>query len=104
MGRKSYSVLFHVVISVIGLFMMYPILWTMASSLKPDKEIFINASSLIPSTFVWENYLRGWAGFGNYGFDIFFRNSATVALFTILGTIFSTALVSFGFARLRFRY
>ena len=44
--------------------MIYPILWTVASSLKPKTEIFQNVTSLIPSTLMWENYTEGWAASG----------------------------------------
>lgn len=104
MARRAEGVLFHVIVGAIGLFMLYPVLWTLASSLKPDSEIFVNAASLVPSSLEWSNYAKGWAGFGHYGFDIFFRNSLWVALLTIIGTLFSTTLVAFGFARMKFRH
>ena len=104
MAKRAEGVLFHVIVGAIGLFMLYPVLWTLASSLKPDNEIFVNSASLIPSSLEWGNYAKGWAGFGHYGFDIFFRNSLWVSLLTIIGTLFSTTLVAFGFARMKFRH
>ncbi|PZE21640.1 carbohydrate ABC transporter permease [Paenibacillus xerothermodurans] len=102
MSRTLRSVIYHLFVAVLGLFMVYPILWTLASSLKPEHEIFVNASSLIPSTLEWQNYAKGWKGFGTIGFDVFFRNSALVTSMVVTGTLFSSALVAFGFARLQF--
>jgi multiple sugar transport system permease protein len=83
--------------------MIYPILWTVASSLKPEEEIFKNSASLIPSKLEWNNYLQGWAGFGEITFGTFFANSTFVTTFVVIGTLFSSSLVAFGFARLKFR-
>lgn len=96
------SVVFHVLVAAFGLFMIYPILWTFASSVKPENEIFIDAASLIPSQIVWANYANGWEGFGNTGFGVFFKNSLFVTVLIVIGTLFSSTLVAFGFARHRF--
>lgn len=62
------TVVYHFIIASIGFLMIYPILWTIASSLKPEDEIFRNSSSLIPSFLKWENYAQGWEGFGEITF------------------------------------
>jgi len=102
MNPKLQSILFHFLVIVFGIAMIYPILWTLASSLKPREEIFTNAASLIPSSMNWDNYVSGWAGFGKYGFDTFFLNSTIVTSMVVIGTLFSSTLVAFGFARLNF--
>lgn len=102
MESHSRSLVFHVFTILLGVMMIYPILWTFASSLKPESEIFRNAASLIPSSIHWENYVNGWRGFGTTGFNIFFRNSFIVTFLVVIGTIFSSSLVSFGFARRKF--
>lgn len=99
-NRRSF--VFHACIILMAFAMIYPLLWTVASSLKPNAEVFVNASSLIPSSLQWSNYSSGWRGFGNTGFDVFFLNSAIITLLTVAGTLFSSSLTAFGFARLRF--
>jgi multiple sugar transport system permease protein len=104
MKRKySPSFFFHFFIICFGIAMIYPILWSLASSLKPESEIFKNAASLIPSVLEWENYTKGWSGFGDITFGTFFLNSGLVTSMVLVGTLFSTSLVAFGFARLHFR-
>jgi multiple sugar transport system permease protein len=95
---------YHFFVIAFGLLMIYPILWTISSSLKPENEIFKNAASLVPSFLNWDNYAKGWAGFGTIGFDTFFTNSAFVTSMVVIGTLFSSSLVAFGFARLRFHF
>jgi len=100
--RAIRTVLYHGFVIALGWLMIYPLAWTLSSSLKPENEIFGNAVSLIPSRLFWENYALGWAGFGNYGFDRFFVNTMVITLLVLIGTLFSTALVAFGFARVQF--
>jgi multiple sugar transport system permease protein len=61
--------------------------------------------------FRWENYPRALAAMGGdaesdrhrVGFLTFLGNSVTVAVLGVLGTVFSNAIVAYGFARLRWR-
>lgn len=103
MQRKKNAFIYHFFVIVFGFFMIYPILWTFASSLKEEEAIYKDSASLIPSPFDWANYVEGWRGFGNIGFDLFFMNSFFVTSFVVIGTLFSSTLVAFGFARLKFR-
>jgi multiple sugar transport system permease protein len=54
----------YVFISLLGLVMIYLLVWLVASSFKDSSEIFTHASSLIPQQFAIDNYWTGWAGFG----------------------------------------
>ncbi|WP_054706648.1 carbohydrate ABC transporter permease [Bacillus sp. JCM 19041] len=96
--------IYYTFVVLFGFVMLYPILWMVASSLKPQTEIFGNAASLWPSEFRWENYLVGWQGFGRTGFDVYFLNSAFVTTFVVIGAILSSSIVAYGFARLQFRF
>ncbi|WP_018931250.1 carbohydrate ABC transporter permease [Gracilibacillus lacisalsi] len=102
--RMRKTIVYHGFIWLLGFIMIYPILWTIASSLKPESEIFRNAASLIPSEWMWENFTKGWEGFGNLSFSTFFINSTFVTTIVVIGTLFSSTLVAFGFARIQFRF
>ena len=43
-------------ILLLGLVMIYPVLWMIAGSFKTDQEILSGSLNLIPETFRWENY------------------------------------------------
>jgi len=93
---------YHILVFGLGILMVYPLLWMFFSSLKPTNTIFTTAQQLIPSQWTLENYRNGWRGFGKYGFDIFFRNSLFISLTATLGTVLSSAIVAYGFARMQF--
>jgi multiple sugar transport system permease protein len=96
------GVVWYIVVGSIAAFMLYPVVWLVASSLKAPDEIWTNVASLVPSYPRWENYAEGWAGFGGINFSIFFRNSFIHAGFGTLFTVVSSAIVAYGFARVKF--
>jgi multiple sugar transport system permease protein len=104
MKAHAGSALYHLFIIGFGLLMIYPILWMLASSLKPGSEIFTNVASLIPSRLLWENYVVGWKGTGRITFSTFFANSTFITLCVMLGCLLSASLVGFGFARIQFKF
>ncbi|MBM7572672.1 carbohydrate ABC transporter permease [Aquibacillus albus] len=104
MKEKINSITYHTFVILFGFAMLYPIIWLIVSSLKQDSEIFANAASLLITSFEFENYTKGWQGSGGQGFDVFFRNSAFVTTFVVIGTLFSSSLVAFGFARIDFKF
>ena len=50
-----------------------------------------------------QNYPNGWAGFGGISFATFYRNSLFYATLGTLLSVSASALVAYGFARVRFR-
>jgi multiple sugar transport system permease protein len=96
------GIAFHTAVVALGFVMIYPLLWMLASSFKGPSEIWTNVSSLIPREVTLENYVIGWRGFGGVTFTTFFRNSLFVTGISTLATVFSSAVVAYGFARIRF--
>jgi len=96
------SVVYHLCVGLFSLFMIYPLLWLIASSFKPLEEIFMHATSLVPQNFTLANYPAGWAGFGGVTFATFFKNSFILAGIGTAAAVVSSALVAYGFGRLRF--
>lgn len=89
---------------LLGAFIMiYPLLWMLSSSLKPNDIIF-REIGLIPSQVTIENYIRGWEGMSGYSFTIFFKNSFIIVGLSIIGTLISSAMAAYAFARLEFTY
>ncbi len=96
------SVIYHVLVGAFCLVMLYPVLWLFASSLKSPSEIWTNVFSLIPKEIAWQNYVEGWQGFGGITYTTFYLNSFLYAGLGTLFVVFSSALVAYGFARIRF--
>lgn len=101
--RKIQSIIYYILVTIIGIFMIYPLLWMIMSSFKETNTIFLTANSLIPEEFTMENYFTGWKGFAKITFGTFFKNSAVISVTATIGTVISSSLVAFGLSRCRFR-
>jgi multiple sugar transport system permease protein len=99
--RGLRGVAYHGGVILLGLLMIYPVLWMVFSSFKDNTEIF-GTASLWPQQFKLENFVRGWQGVGGVSFAIFFQNSFYYVILATIGTVFSSALVAYGFARIKF--
>ncbi|MGQ9681969.1 MAG: carbohydrate ABC transporter permease [Anaerolineae bacterium] len=95
------SLLRHILLLGGALVMLYPLLWMLSSSFKPQRIIFSDLS-LWPSQFTLENYVRGWNAIG-VPFSHFFVNSMIISSCAVLGTVLSCSLAAFAFARLEFK-
>ena len=96
------KIAYHVIVCGLGLIMIYPLVWMVMSSFKETNTIFTTAGQLIPSKFVFENYVNGWKGFAKVSFATFFKNSLFISIIATFGTVISSAVVAFGLARCKF--
>jgi len=96
------NIIRHLFIIILGIFMLYPVLWLISSSFKPNQLIF-SEPGLWPKEWTIDNYIKGWAGFQGISFGRFFLNSAFISLLCVLGNIITCSLAAFAFARLKFR-
>lgn len=101
--KLARGIFYYVGVTLLALLMLYPVAWLVASSLKAPDEVWRNVSSLVPEAWRWQNYAEGWAGFGGITFATFFRNSFIHAGVGTLFTVISSAVVAYGFARVKFR-
>ncbi len=100
--RMINNIVYHVIVAGFSIVMVYPLLWMVMSSFKETSTIFTTATSLIPEKFVLENYVNGWKGFAKVSFSTFFKNSLFISITATVGTLCSSAIVAYGFARCRF--
>ena len=82
--------------------MLYPLLWMIGSSFKPDNLIF-SEPGLIPSTWDFSNYTSGWNAL-RVSFTTFYANSFLIAALAVIGNLSACSLTAFAFARLEFRF
>lgn len=100
-SRQFKSVLFHVIVLGCGLLMLYPVFWLISSSMKPTTEIF-TSKGLWPSSFTLKHYSEGWFGLRNIQFGRFFLNSMLLCVVAVIGTVLSSSMAAFSFARIHF--
>lgn len=94
--------LYHVLVFGFGIVMLYPLAWMVFSSFKPTETIFTTAGQLIPSQWTLANYTNGLRGFGKIPFVQFFWNSLFISTVATIGTVASSAIVAYGFSRMKF--
>ena len=100
-GTAIRHTLTHLFIIALGLLMIYPILWMVVSSFKPNNMIFSDPG-LIPKAVTIENYITGWKGYAGTSFGGFFINSLLMCAVAIVGNLISCSMAAFAFARLKF--
>jgi multiple sugar transport system permease protein len=91
----------HLFIIALGLFMIYPVLWMIVSSFKPNNMIFSDPG-LIPKAVTIENYITGWKGYAGVSFGRFFANSLLMCIGAIVGNLIACTMAAYAFARLKF--
>jgi multiple sugar transport system permease protein len=99
--KRLVSVLSHVALLAASILMLYPLLWMLSASVRPETEIFTSAS-IWPSEWSLDAYVRGWNGL-RVSFSVFFTNSFVIAFLAVIGNVAACSLAAFAFARLEFR-
>ena len=94
------SIVVHTLLILASLLMLYPLLWMVSASVRPENEIF-SSTSLIPSSIDFSSYVRGWGGL-DITFGRFFWNSLVISVLTVIGNVVACSLAAYAFARLRF--
>ncbi len=98
------SLFFHLNCIILSIIIFYPVLWMIFGGFKSQADIFNNILKIIPEKWIFSNFSQGWKGFGGITFSAFFRNSLIISGFASIGTVISSAIVGFGFIRIKFKF
>ncbi|GAF20284.1 sugar ABC transporter [Bacillus sp. JCM 19046] len=79
---------------------LFPVAWMFFTSLKSLEQIVSNPLSLLPESWNWSNYVEV---FQNHPFGTYLWNTSWYTVVTVVGTVFFSAMIAFGFARFRAR-
>ena len=98
-GVKSIGarVLLFVVLALITVAFIYPFLWLLSASFKPQGEVFDN--KLIPETFTFDNYISVWS---EAPMALWLFNTLLVTVLATVTVTISSAMVAWGFSYFRF--
>ena len=91
------STLKHAVLILLAVSFVFPLFWMMSTSVKPSFEQLRWPPVWIPHPFDWTNYSRAMR------FEPFFQyilNTLYYGAFSVVGTVVSSSLVAYGFARI----
>lgn len=99
----------HTVLIALSIPYLLPLIWMVSTSLKSDAQIFpregqafspVSLRNLIPDPVRGENYPDAMK---TVPFLIYLQNTLILCIFNVVGTVLSSAVVAYGFARIRFR-
>lgn len=88
------------VLILLGLGFALPLLWMLSTSLKTDPQVYHVPPIWIPNPVRWKNYPEVLI---QRPFDRYLLNTMRYAVPTVVGVLISSALVAYGFSRIRWR-
>ena len=100
-NQRISTVIRYLILAVVGLIMLYPLVWLVGASFKTNSEIF-SSPSFIPQQPTLEGYQNWWETSTRHTFGHFFLNTLWILLPKTIGTAISATLVAYGFARFEF--
>lgn len=90
--------LYYLFVSLLALLYILPLFWMVSTSIKTQYEVLRIPPILIPNPPHWENYIEI---FKRLPLGRYFFNTLTIALTTMVGSIFSCTFVGYAFSKLR---
>ncbi len=87
----------YVLLTLAALLFLLPLYWMIASSLKPQYQVFAQPPVWWPDPPQWQNYKQALT---ELPFDRYALNTLIIATGAVIGHVFSCTLVAYGFARL----
>ena len=91
----------YVILLVVGVFMVYPLIWMIGASFMTNEQIF-SSVSFIPKAPTLNGYKKGFAGYQGMTLLHFMANTYKFVIPKVLFTVASATLTAYGFARFNF--
>ncbi len=89
----------YLTLSAGGMIVIFPLIWTVSTSLKTPEQVTVREVQLIPAPVAWDNYQDI--------FDLvpvwrFIQNTLLIAAASVLGGLVTCSLAGYAFARIAF--
>ena len=88
----------YIVLFGVGILMLYPLIWMVFASFKPNNEIF-SSVGLWSNNFTMTGFIEGWKTGTEYTFATYLANSFKFVIPKVILTVISSTIVAYGFAR-----
>lgn len=98
--RRVYDVVASVVVLIVVFFAMAPIVWTVLTSVKTEKEIVSVNFTYLPHAVTFDNYITLWR---RSGYPHLLLNSAIVMVITVAMSLTIGTVAAYSISRYRFR-
>ncbi len=106
--RRAKLIPVYATLAIAALLFLAPLAWMAATSIKPESQATGASLSPLPDpislapTQARDNYRAVWND-ESIQFPLYLRNTLIVALLSVVGMTLSSAVVAYGFARIKFR-
>lgn len=91
--------LIYVLLTLGGIVMIFPLIWTFSTSLKPLEQVTVTQINLIPDPIKWTNYVDI---FSQVRLTRYVGNTLIIVAASLFGGLITCSLAGFAFARLKF--
>ncbi len=89
----------YTILLILGAIWLLPFYWMATSAVKNDQQVFVVPPVWVPNPPRWENLAEAW---GAQNFNLFLFNTIIkYAIPVTIGTVLSSAIVAYGFARIK---
>ncbi|MBJ6362027.1 carbohydrate ABC transporter permease [Paenibacillus sp. MAHUQ-46] len=86
---------------LLAVIILSPFLWMLSASFKIQADIFNYPIEWIPQELNWRNYATVWGE--KYQFVQYYWNTIKITVFTVIGSLLTSSLAGFAFAKLNFK-
>ena len=102
--RVTKTIVFYLVLSVVGALFVAPYVFAFFGSLKPESQIYTVPAWVPPAHPSWSNYAHTWGNFSQVqtDFSTYFYNTLLVTVCMTAGQVFFSMLAAYAFARMKF--
>ncbi|ERL65285.1 carbohydrate ABC transporter permease [Schleiferilactobacillus shenzhenensis] len=101
-----HKILIYAILVVIGFVLFAPFMYMISISLAGKQTNMIQDFSFFPKEFYWQNYktLFGNLFGGEYPIGTWFLNTMLVVVLSIIGQMWSSSFVAYGFAKMEYKH
>lgn len=100
--RKGISkkIFIYAALILLTIAFLFPLFWATVTALRDPAELSQMPMSILPKEIHLENFLEAWNA---QPFTKYLFNSLFVTTFAVIGMVFSSSIVAYGFARFEFK-
>lgn len=100
MKEKRRQMLLYLLLIPLLLFVLFPIYWTLCTSLKHEGDISKIPVKYFPSPLTFQNYVTSW---NQVGFSKYFVNSLIVSICSVAAIVLIAIMVGYALSRYEFK-
>lgn len=96
---RKWDILTYAVLISLAIFCMFPILWTLLTSIKVDDDIVTQTMVYFPTRFTFDHYVKIWS---QSDYPVLVFNSVVVTSVTVVICLLTGTIASYAFSRFDF--